>query len=137
MGLDMYLYKTKMSEEEYNELKRKFHNKEIDYDDLYEIEYERFYEIGYWRKHPNLHGYIEMLWREREGINGDFCELFLLTKEDIQAIIEGSKKQDLPHTEGFFFGKSYPEDHVRTIKIMEQALEFIEAGYTIIYNSSW
>jgi len=40
-------------------------------------------EIAYWRKHPNLHGWFEQLYRERGGegdFNGDELELF---REDI------------------------------------------------------
>ena len=28
-------------------------------------------ELAYWRKHPNLHGWMEQLWKSRNGGKGD------------------------------------------------------------------
>lgn len=100
-------------------------------------------EIAYWRKHPNLHGWMEQLWY-RNGIpatsdnpmfNGVELEL---TWEDLDQLEEDVKNGRLPSTSGFFFG-SNSDDYYR-----EQDLEFVRkaraeifTGLKVFYNSSW
>jgi hypothetical protein len=105
-------------------------------------------EIAYWRKHPNLHGWMEQLWNSkgRPGLeqyhnntdlmfNGIELEL---TWEDLDQLEEDINKETLPHTEGFFFGS--PADNY----YREQDLEFVRkaraeifSGLKVFYNSSW
>jgi len=43
-------------------------------------------EIAYWRKHPNLQGWMEQLWREKGG-KGEFnCVDVELTREDLKQL---------------------------------------------------
>ena len=75
MGLDMHAYRMKFTP-----------SKEVDFseeifgrDDRGELDYENpivvAKEIAYWRKHPDLHGWMENLYREKGGreksFNGD------------------------------------------------------------------
>ena len=56
-----------------------------------ETEYEVEHEIAYWRKHPNLQGWMEQLWREKGG-EGEFnCVDVELTLDDLeqQDVLEG------------------------------------------------
>lgn len=95
-------------------------------------------EIAYWRKHPNLHGWMQKLWEARgnEGdFNGDELELMYEDLERLELdVIAGT----LPGTTGFFFGND-ADDHYR-----DQDLEFIKnaraelfMGLKVFYNSSW
>ena len=79
-------------------------------------------EIAYWRKHPNLHGWMEQLYRARGGkaemFNGVELELtyddILKLEEDINNGIVSSL-----NTRGFFFGDP-SDDYYR-----EQDLQFV------------
>ena len=100
-------------------------------------------EIAYWRKHPNLHGWMEQLWISKGEhqpsddpmFNGVELEL---TWEDLDRLEADIKANQLPHTTGFFFG-SPSDDYYR-----EQDLEFVQkaraeifTGLKVFYNSSW
>ena len=100
---------------------------------------ERPREIMYWRKHPNLHGWMEKL-AESKGLeystfNGVELEL---TYDDVMALEHDVLAGQLPETSGFFFGDP-SDDYYR-----EQDLEFIRqakaelfCGLRGCYNSSW
>ena len=118
MGLDMYAYTATKPEADYETEQR---------------------EIAYWRKHPNLHGWMEKL-AEEKGItyntfNG--VELELLW-EDLDILERDVERGGLPGTTGFFFGDG-ADDYYR-----DQDLEFIRkaradlfTGLRVFYNSSW
>ena len=64
-------------------------------------------EIYYWRKHPNLHGWMERLYRNKGGKKINFnCVNIQLTADDLQRLEADIKASNLPPTEGFFFGAS-------------------------------
>ena len=63
-------------------------------------------ELGYWRKHPNLHGFIVQTFANAL----DDCQKIELSVKDLQTVYEAVNVEALPETEGFFFGKSWPED---------------------------
>ena len=99
-------------------------------------------EIAYWRKHPNLHGWMEQLWNQRNGGNQDgsnFNGIELeLTYEDLEILELDIIAGTLPGTSGFFFGNDADEHY------QEQDLEFIRnaraelfMGLKVFYNSSW
>jgi len=99
-------------------------------------------EIMYWRKHPNLHGWMEQLWRSRvTDSSGDpmFNGIELeLTWEDLDQLEQDVKEKRLPATTGCFFGEDSDEYY------LEQDLEFIKTaradlfmGLKVFYNSSW
>ena len=95
-------------------------------------------ELAYWRKHPNLHGWMEELWRSKgnEGMfNGDELEL---TWEDLDQLEADVKENRLPSTTGFFFGDEadsyYYEDDLKFIK---EAKADLLCGLKVFYNSSW
>ena len=100
-------------------------------------------EIAYWRKHPNLQGWMDQLWRRKgcesdapgDSFNGVELEL---TWEDLDELERAVTHGQLPPTTGFFFGED-SDDHYR-----EKDLEFIKkaraelfVGLKVFYNSSW
>jgi|TARA_B100000287_G_C19938778_1_gene505614 hypothetical protein len=95
-------------------------------------------ELAYWRKHPNLQGWMENLWRCR-GNSGEFnCVDVELDEEDLDNLERSLDNNALPETQGFFFGQN-SDDHYA-----EQDREFIVAarnairdGYTVTYSSWW
>ena len=136
MGLDMYAYVAARAgqQEEFYE------GSELDKEsgEYVNAKVSKPIEIAYWRKHPNLHGWMEQLYRKRGGegdFNGDELELF---REDIDSLERAVLDGDLPATSGFFFGEG-SDDYYR-----EQDLEFIKEarsqlflGLRVFYNSSW
>ena len=140
MGLDMYAYvagKKGQQREyyetaEFNETTRDFENKTI----------TKPHEIAYWRKHPNLHGWMEQLWNSRNGGNEDgsnFNGIELeLTWEDLEVLELDIIAGTLPNTTGFFFGND-SDDHYREqdLKFIRDARAELFLGLKVFYNSSW
>lgn len=106
-------------------------------------------EFSYWRKHPNLQGWMEKLWREKgcpvdtddgpindEG--GEFnCVRLYLTEEDIDRLEADIKEEQLPETTGFFFGSSCPEHAFQDLEFVKQAREHLQQGHQVFYFSWW
>lgn len=101
-------------------------------------------DLAYWRKHPNLHGWMEELWHARnepglqhrdQDFNGIELELF---EEDLADLEDAINNGHLPPTGGFFFGDNADEHY------KQQDLEFVAharadlfCGLRVFYNSSW
>lgn len=117
-----------------DELYGKDENGEIDYE-LQNVEVK---EIAYWRKHPNLHGWMENLYREKGGkeqsFNGDPV---VLTLEDLDRLEEDILRKNLPRTAGFFFGQSDDDISLRDLEFVLGARKAIQEGDTVFYDSSW
>lgn len=123
-------------------------SKEVDFseeifgrDDRGELDYENpivvAKEIAYWRKHPDLHGWMENLYREKGGreksFNGD---LVVLTLKDLDRLEEDILRKNLPKTSGFFFGES-GEISLKDLEFVLEARKAIQEGDTVFYDSSW
>ena len=121
MGLDMYVYTTE----------EKFET-EVDF------KCDGDNELYYWRKHPNLHGWMEKLYRAKGGSEDSFnCVNLALTLKDIYALEYAVRKKKLPETQGFFFGQSYDTDRPRDLEFIAKAHDAIQEGETVFYFSSW
>ena len=131
MGLDMYLHGEKFLytlPEQQDKRSR---------EDGYEVR-SRTLNLGYWRKHPNLHGYIVQTFAEGE----DNCQPIHLDEADIEKIIDAVARNDLPHTEGFFFGVSDGTEKQEDLRILKAALEWLRAKEdgvfrSVYYRASW
>ena len=124
--------------------------KEVDFiDELYEMDengepdYEKPIpkekkEIAYWRKHPDLHGWMERLYREKGGEEESFNgSVLVLTLEDLDRLEEDILRKNLPKTSGFFFGQSDDEISLYDLEFVLNAREAIREGDTVYYDSSW
>ena len=126
MGLDQFAYKTRVKP-----------GKSVDFqDEVYkdEVEHE---EIHYWRKHPNIHGFMEYLYREKGGELDFNCQPVELTQEDIDSLAKSILDQELPKTSGFFFGQSFGDEENDDLEFCKKASEAIKEGYTVFYDSWW
>lgn len=100
-------------------------------------------EIAYWRKHNRLHGWMEELWREKTGKESEFnTEEVLLELIDITNLEKTIINNELPETEGFYFGlDSYvcdeEEQKEQDLKFIKEAKQAIMEGDEVIYNSWW
>ena len=124
MGLDMYVY--------YRDAAYGIEMPQIDFGGSEMVDAE----IAYFRKHANLHGWMEKLYREKGGQAESFnCVNLRLTAEDIDRLEKDVEA--LPHTTGFFFGVSDASDTVKTRLMIRDAREKIAAGHAVYYTSWW
>ena len=103
-------------------------------------------ELAYWRKHPNLHGWMEQLWDAKgcPGVEAGFNDVmfngieFELTWDDIVKLEEDIKNNNLPNTTGFFFGNNSDEYYkAQDLEFVYEAKSRLFLGQKVFYNSSW
>ena len=124
MGLDQYAYKSKVSSEEFTP--------------------DNHERIFYWRKNPDLHGWMEQLWEQRNEdlvVNNpdmQFNTVYLeLTADDLTDLEYQNEGETLPETTGFFFGKSDESDKESNKEFIEIARQAINDKYRVYYFSWW
>jgi len=130
MGLDMYAFRVKSEDviDDFNVRDDSMGRK------------EPLEELAYWRKHHDLHGWMERLYRAKGGDKESFnCVPLRLTKADIACLEHDVLTNRLPETQGFFFGTNPPDEFTR-----EQDMEFIKKakiaiadGDAVYYDSWW
>jgi hypothetical protein len=129
MGLDMYAYSVKQE------------NALGDFDILKDDEgFSQAEEFYYWRKHHDLHGWMERLYRAKGGTKESFnCVKVRLTMEDLQQLALDVSKGHLPETTGFFFGDNPPDaDSVeRDMEFIGKAMAVVAVGDAVYYDSWW
>ena len=97
-------------------------------------------ELHYWRKHHDLHGWMENLYRGKGGDAESFnCIPVELTLDDLDDLQQALLDDNLPRTQGFFFGDNPPD-----LETMREDLMFIqkcriaiEEGKVVYYDSWW
>ena len=96
-------------------------------------------EIAYWRKHPNLHGWMERLAESKNLEYGSFNGVELeLTWADIDALEQAVTHKQLPATTGFFFGRNADEEYYQDdLAFIKTARTELFMGLKVFYNSSW
>jgi hypothetical protein len=95
-------------------------------------------ELFYWRKHPNLHGWMEALYRTKGGVDDDFnVAAVRLDATDLDALEKAVMSDALPETAGFFFGESSAEDKESDLQFIPKAREAIAGGKRVFYTSWW
>lgn len=109
--------------------------------------------IAQWRKHPDLQGFMEALWIRKRAEQGDpvepetdgwfagevifNCQPIRLTMADLAELERAVNGDELPHTEGFFFGESQPEDREDDLAFIKKAREAILQDMEVYYDSWW
>lgn len=131
MGLDMYLEGEKYYYTNWDDPSKNLT------EDGFELKTKRL-RIGYWRKHPNLHGFIVKTFAG----GADTCQDIELGVKELALIANATREHTLPETSGFFFGESGPEDDEPTLKIIDDAINWLEAKHhgetrSIHYRASW
>ena len=95
-------------------------------------------DLHYWRKHPNLHGWMEALYREKGGTDETFnCVYVELTSEDLDRLEAAIKSGELPETSGFFFGQTVGDETEDDLQFVADAREAIAEGERVFYSSWW
>lgn len=109
--------------------------------------------LQYWRKHPDLHGWMERKWRERGCLDHEGkpvvnqpgfgnepvfnCVPVELHKDDIDELERAVVRHELPYTTGFFFGQSDPTDYERDLDFLLKARQALAEGKRVFYDSWW
>lgn len=120
MGLDMYAMVTSTQPE-----------KPVNFtDDNAEL-------IHQWRKHPNLHGWMENLYYEKGGTETFNCRPVVLTEEDLDRLEADIRSKALPATTGFFFGNTDGSEHDDDLAFIAKARAAMAGGRTVFYDSWW
>jgi hypothetical protein len=121
MGLDMYAYTTTAD------------IPAVDFDEPGDAA-----QLFYWRKHPNLHGWMEALYRAKGGSDQDFdLNPVRLEPADLDALEAAVKTDKLPFNTGFFFGESRPEHKQDDLAFIQKARAALNNGLKLFYTSWW
>lgn len=97
-------------------------------------------QIQYWRKHANLNEWMVRLALKKgvvKNSNEFNCVDLVLTPEDIDALERDIVQESLPHGDGFFWGRSAPEDRVLDEEFIALARQAFERGEEVIYSCWW
>lgn len=122
MGLDQYAYSIPKDEA----------NLAIDQKAGFPVE-----PFHVWRKHPNLHGWMERLFRKRGGEGVFNCRTVRLTIEDLDELEKEVRAYKLPFTTGFFFGESHEENYEDDLMFIMRARMEIQNEKDVYYDSWW
>ena len=129
MGLDMYAWKVKAEDAlgDFSIAKDEEGQSKIE-------------EMFYWRKHHDLHGWMENLYRQKGGEKDSFnCVPVRLTEDDLFELEQDVRRKELPETTGFFFGNN-PQDKEsikHDLEFIKKARTAINEGYAVYYDSWW
>lgn len=130
MGLDMFVWRVKANDVIDDFTVRREEDGRKD-----ELE-----ELFYWRKHHDLHGWMENLYRAKGGTKETFnCEKVRLYPHDLDVLQTDLLNSALPATTGFFFGNNPPDDDTLCVdlKFIQKARDAIAAGDAVYYDSWW
>ena len=130
MGLDMYAFRVKAEDviDDFNVRDDSMGRK------------EPLEELAYWRKHHDLHGWMEKLYRNKGGDKESFnCVPVRLTEFDLDALQFDVLNHSLPETQGFFFGTNPPdlESLKNDLEFIQKARDAIKEGDAVYYDSWW
>lgn len=129
MGLDMYAWRV-AKDDAINDF-----DIAKDEDGQFKLE-----EMFYWRKHHDLHGWMERLYRSKGGTAQSFnCVRVRLTKTDLDLLEHDVLNGKLPETTGFFFGTNPPDEDSmkRDMEFISAAKIAIASGDAVYYDSWW
>ena len=149
MGLDMYAYVAQKANQQTDFYEGAVFDEELR--EYVNLTVSKPREIAYWRKHPNLHGWMEQLWHKKrnaegnpvvedaEDLSGTFNGIELeLTHEDLDELERAVTHKQLPSTSGFFFGNDADEHYYETdLQFIKNARADLFFGLKVFYNSSW
>jgi len=97
-------------------------------------------ELFYWRKHHDLHGWMERLYHAKGGPKESFnCVKVRLTMDDLNLLERDVLNNRLPETQGFFFGVNPPDDYSKNqdMEFIAKAKVAISEGDAVYYDSWW
>jgi hypothetical protein len=121
MGLDQYAYKI------INYIPESSIGFEADFHK------QKYEELYYWRKNYNLHTWMEELYVAKGGRHEFNCKVLLLTMDDIKNLERWLNENNDRENENEY----YDEEDENALTFCQLAIDAINNGYTIIYDSWW
>lgn len=122
MGLDMYFYEVPKG-------------KEPGSNDMEELQY--------FRKHSDLHGWLEDEWRKQsdEHANADWnafnCVYMEITPQILMRLKDYLTLPEKKHYQGFFWGATDDAQWEQTRELIPRIEEIIKSGNKVYYSSWW
>lgn len=102
------------------------------------------HEDYYYRKHADLNGKIQEIWkRTNEDKDPDEfnCTPVVLSLGDIRELVDYGRGNLKGHQygdyQGFFWGTSYPEQWMDFLEVAKKLEKAIEDGKKIVYMAWW
>lgn len=98
--------------------------------------------IHRWRKHPNLHGWMERRWRGMPWHRGankafNYATRLPLDEQTLDALEHAVRQGQLPPTAGPQFGESWASEQESDLEFIAKAREALAAGKYVYYTSWW
>jgi len=95
-------------------------------------------ELHYWRKHYNLHRWMERLFIARGGADKDFnCQCVTLDSADIDRLEAAIVADELPDTRVFFFRQPRFDQKDDDLAFIAKARKALASGKTLFYVANW
>ena len=124
MGLDSYAYI----------IEKSFVSSDVDF----EVDEDALQKFHYWRKHHDLHDWMERLYVAKGGQNPQFnLSALSLNSADLDALEKAINAGDPPEAPGFCFGHSSRSELDHDLEFIRQAREALEDGMAVIYVAWW
>ena len=126
MGLDSYFYAVKKE--------HVLTDDEINFKINPDVKHDEF---RYYRKHNQLHGWMEQLYKEKGGDNEDVnLSKIRLNETDLNKL-KKDVRLGLPDAQGFFWGHLTIDKAVKMeyYDLIKECKDKIKDGYVIYYNS--
>ena len=124
MGLDMYAYKTPRTTDA----------TPVDY----KIPKKGSAELHYWRKHADLHGWMQALYFEKGGADPQFNLASVeLDETDLDRLERDIQAVHSPETLGFFFGETDESEKEDDLDFITNARAALNEGFLVYYSAWW
>ena len=98
-------------------------------------------EIQYFRKHSDLHGWLQDEWLKTQPKDTDpdefNCTDFPITQEILDGMKELCEQDEHEHYSGFFWGESKDSDWEETKELCKNIQNRLDNGESVIYRSWW
>lgn len=100
-------------------------------------------ELKYFRKHSDLHGWLEDEWRaqnsenENAEWNGFNCVYMEITPPILMRLKDYLTLPEKKHYQGFFWGATDDEQWKETRELVARMEEIINSGDKVYYYSWW
>lgn len=96
---------------------------------------DRVIELTYWRKHHDLHRWMERLYRKQGGKEEFNLVKLFLSKDDLDRLERDVINNKIPRQEGFFHSAEEAKQY--DLDAITRAKGHIALGYLVYYNSWW
>jgi hypothetical protein len=124
MGLDMYAYI----------IKKSFVTSDVDF----QVDPDSLQQLHYWRKHHDLHDWMQRLYMAKGGQNPEFnLSALSLNSADLDALEKAINAGDPPETSGFCFGHSHRSELDDDREFIREARGALKDGLAVIYVAFW